>query len=314
MYKKELNKFIDKITIKSKKREDLRISRNNIQKTINGNFYSDYTLEFRGQGSFNMHTLIHPVEGKKYDLDYGVFIVCNSDERGTFDKPQKVKQKMKDVVDSLTGPRTDIKKSCVRVNFSSKSYHIDIPIYLRIGEKNYLARENDKWLESYPQENTTWFSDKVKQKGENLRSVIKLFKAWKEHKTLKFSGLALTILLSDIYIADNDMFHSFSYCAIQLKNKLQFSFSCIKPYKPYNNVIEDLTATQQRVFLEALDKLIEYLGKIENSEKIDEVNNNFRYIFGPRFDQVIEIDESKLKKNKSKPLMYNKNETGNFNC
>ena len=62
--------------------------------------------------------------------------------------------------------------------------------------------------------------------------------------------------------------------------------------------------------MDSLDKLIEYLGKIDESEKIDDVNKYFKYIFGPRFAQVNSIDESKLKKNTSKPIIYNKNESG----
>ncbi|ERJ13317.1 nucleotidyltransferase domain-containing protein [Haloplasma contractile] len=309
MYTKEINSFIDIITIGNLKSVDLRKSRDAIKGLIIGKFYKDYKIDFKGQGSYDMSTLINPIRGKKYDLDMGVYITIDNSNPYDFYSPQTVKNKLKEVVDEHTGPKTKIKKSCVRVDYSSKDYYIDLPVYLKIGNVNYLARGNDEWMESYPSENTDWFREQVKEKGEELRRIIKLFKAWKDKQSIKFSGLAITILCSQLYVNQGDIFSSFQYVATRLFDTLNFNFICRKPYKPYNDVIEELTSNQRDVFSSRLQSLILKLSKIEETESVDIVNSKFQSLFGDRFPKVNKLDSSKIITNPKRAIVKNKNET-----
>ncbi|MBI9008979.1 MAG: nucleotidyltransferase [Tenericutes bacterium] len=310
MYKSSIESFIGNITVTGKKRIELLASRDAIKKLIFDKFYEDYEIIFRGQGSYDMHTLINPDAGQEYDLDLGVFIQVKQDKRNSFDRPKTVKNNLKNIVDSQTNAPTQIKKSCVRVNYASKNYHIDLPVYIEFNDNKYLARGDDEWMISDPQANTDWFNKKASDDLNQIRKTVKLLKAWKSNHAIKFSGLAIAILATNECVSQGDLFETFCYTTERILENLKKSFSCKKPYFPYNDVLIDLSDNQKSNVIDALKKLIDYQRTILDSEDVEIVNKCFFKIFGSRFPRIEKIDPSKLKQYKSKPLINNKNESG----
>ena len=198
----------------------LRAARTSVKKKIT-KYLSGSTkplkVEFRGQGSFTMDTIIKPLAGE-YDLDLGVYIKEQSKWREDWPAPETISQRLKDALKNHTSQEPINKKKCVRLIYQpidksrNISYHVDLPIYIQhrnfwgdtvtrigINGPTQWSQISDpiglaKWFNKTCQKNST-------DKNQLIR-IVKYIKAWKSFKSsgTKFpSGIALTVLMANSY-------------------------------------------------------------------------------------------------------------------
>jgi len=199
--------FNDSIKLPTKKKDQLRISRNAVRTDIEKYFEKNrdkHTVKFKGQGSFAMNTTILPLSGE-YDVDDGVYIFGKEEDRPT---PQTAHNWIFDAVKDRTSQTTIDKNTCIRVQYKA-DYHVDLPIYYKTSDNNNeyffdsvdipeLAHKTKGWIYSDPYEFKKWFDEKAKEKPQ-LKRIVRYLKAWTDFKHYLNlpSGLILTILAAE---------------------------------------------------------------------------------------------------------------------
>lgn len=284
------SKFNSEITLTANKRESLKRSRNALRKDIK-DWFSDnekYQPSFHGQGSYSMKTLINPINGKDYDIDDGIYIK-GYENKDIEEWPTcgTVHSWIKKAVDDRTIAGTIDKDTCIRVTYSS-GYHVDLPVYIVKDDKAYLAHKSKGWFISDPKAFTDWFKRKVNNSisyGEQLRSVVKYLKAWKDYTDNPLKGIEITILAANSFCKyegrdDKSLRETVNDIIKQLEN----SFHCYKPVEPCEDLFEKSSETRKNNIINGLKNLRDNLDKAikEEDEKIaSEILIN--KVFGNRF-------------------------------
>ena len=286
---KAFNKFNNEISIKETKRENLVRGRNGLRNRIKTKFAEKERVKpkFHMQGSFAMKTTVNPIKNKEYDVDDGVYLQgYENKDISEWPSVQTVHNWLKDAVEGYTSISPIDKNTCIRVVFAD-NYHVDLPIYICKNEDIYLAHKDKGWTVSDPKEFTYWFIDKVNKNGEQLRSIVKYLKAWKDYNNIDLKGLEVTILVANNFYrnADNDLSSILGTIA-NINNKLRYEFSCRKPVKPYEDLFENKTDIQREKILNTLRKLENELDKANNEQNIENVSDILRSIFGDRFPMI----------------------------
>lgn len=164
---------------------------------------------FEEQGSFEMGTVVRPLEGD-YDLDDGMYLQCIGSDSSKWPATSTVQRWVSDAVSGYTVETPKKMKRCVRVRYKG-GYHIDIPAYgidsfgtTRVFKKDQAPTDFD---ESNPVALVKWFSER-KQSHSNLRDLVRFFKAWRDKKKgvlSKVKSVTMTILVSE-QIQSNDRY------------------------------------------------------------------------------------------------------------
>ena len=297
----DLNKlfveFNDKITLSSSKKENLRTGRDALRKKIKDKFSEKgrNKPKFCGQGSYMMKTTTNPIDGE-YDLDDGVYVQGYSDkEIDEWPSTSTIHSWIKDAVDGHTSTPPVDKNTCVRVIYVN-DYHIDLPAYIVKDDIAYLAHKKDGWVVSDPKAFTDWFIGKVTDKGEQLRSLVKYLKAWKEYKDIDLKGIAVTILVGENYYSyDNRDDLSLLGTLTNIIETLEEDFKCVKPVAPNEDIFDGYSETKKNSILSGLKNLRDSLQKAIDKEDEKEASDIMRKYFGDRFPQ----GKSSSKENKS---------------
>lgn len=247
---KLFSEFNDKITLTPKKSQSLKTSRDALRKDIRTWFTDKEKLQpkFCWQGSYAMKTVVNPLGDKEYDLDDGVYIQGYEDiAMEDWVSPSTVHSWIKDAVKDRTKIDVINKDTCVRVPYAA-GYHIDLPMYIYKDEIAYLAHKSKGWIESDPKAFKDWFIEKVTDKayGEQLRSVVKYLKAWRDYKNIPLKGIEITILATnsfDKYINRDDkcLRNTVDNIIYVLENK----FECVKPVAPGEDLFEDTSESKK---------------------------------------------------------------------
>ena len=295
---KAFNQFNDTITLSASKKENLRRGRNGLRTRIKNKFDEKERLQpkFHMQGSFAMKTTINTIDNKEYEVDDGVYIQGYSDkEMSDWPSVQTVHNWIKDAVQGYTSTEPIDKNTCIRVVFAD-NYHIDLPIYINKDETIYLAHKEKGWTVSDPKEFTDCFIDKVKSYGEQVRSIVKYLKAWKDYKGIDLKGIEITILVGDNFYknAENDL-NSLLGTIVNINNTLNYNFSCKKPVRPYEDLFDKKTESQRQQILDSLKELEEKLDEAVNEKDIDKVNEILKEMFGDRFPKIEKEKEEQEK-------------------
>jgi hypothetical protein len=277
----EFLEFNKRISLNKTDKKYLRSARNSIVKKIH-KYFQEHSqcpkVEFKGQGSFSMGTIIKPVNGD-YDIDVGIYLKGFSNWRNEWAKPETVSQWLIKALYNHTSIKPINKETCIRIRYkptspnSNISYHVDLPIYIEYrnfwdAKKTRIGLNGDnQWSKkSDPVGFTRWFFEKCKKnKADNKQLVrlVKYMKAWKDFVSIdkKFpSGMALTILLSENFrpsCRDDIAFketirHSYNSLYGFLKSDRIYS-----PVEPYNDVTSKLTPKQKQYFKECFEKLVD---------------------------------------------------------
>ena len=297
----DLNKlfveFNDKITLSSSKKENLRTGRDALRKKIRDKFSEKgrNKPKFCGQGSYMMKTTTNPIDGE-YDLDDGVYVQGYSDkEIDEWPSTSTIHSWIKDAVDGHTSTPPVDKNTCVRVIYVN-DYHIDLPAYIVKDDIAYLAHKKDGWVVSDPKAFTDWFIGKVTDRGEQLRSLVKYLKAWKEYKDIDLKGIAVTILVGENYYSyDNRDDLSLLGTLTNIIETLEEDFKCVKPVAPNEDIFDGYSETKKNSILSGLKNLRDSLQKAIDKEDEKEASDIMIKYFGDRFPQ----DKSSSKENKS---------------
>ena len=283
-------KFNDTITISNSKRENLKKSRDALREDIMDWFADHDKLmpAFHGQGSYAMRTLINPINGIDYDIDDGIYIKGYADEDITsWPVPATVHAWIKDAVEDRTLAGATDKDTCIRVKYAT-GYHVDIPVYIIKSREAYLSHKSKGWFVSDPKAFTKWFIDKIGDEtlyGEQLRSVVKYLKAWKDYTGNPLKGIEITILASESFVKYEGRDDKSLRDTVQnIINKVEYNFHCYKPVEPFEDLFEDASKKRQSDIVDGLKSLYDNLEKAikETDEKTaSEIVRD--KLFGTRF-------------------------------
>ena len=210
---KEFNKFYrTAVVLPETEQNELRKRRKlNIKRLKDGlleynaeNGKSYKVSEHRIQGSMAMHTTVQN-DKNDYDIDVGVvFESENLNELGPRATRNMIADALKRKTKQFAEP-PDIKTSCVRLKYASKGYHVDFAIFKKYKENSednaYIYEHaGNEWSVRHIKALEEWFNEEIKNKGDNLRKVIRLSKmfcksrdSWKNMP----SGLIQTVICNE---------------------------------------------------------------------------------------------------------------------
>ena len=115
----------------------------------------------------------------------------------------------------------------------------------------------DGWEESDPSKFKKWFEEKGGKNIAQLKRVVKYFKAWADSKGNKMpKGVVLTVLVAENFVAKTRDDISLRETAIKILNVLEYDFSCIMPVSPFDDLIEELSNSNQDFILKKLNNFV----------------------------------------------------------
>ncbi len=220
-----------RISLTPEQMDDARVKKDKLLELIKPELSSSLEAQVKHwlQGSYKNHTLIRPIQkGDEFDIDVGVYILCNAEDEGL--SALEVKDLNRQVLEWYVSNRPEAKleesrTSCERLSYPS-SFHIDIPIYYYDGETDIckLATQNDEWIDSDPKALQDWFnnitSDLSPKSLAQLRRVIKYLKTWTAIKGKKdgvtIPSIAITVLVASNFIEAEDDDDAFIHTAIKV--------------------------------------------------------------------------------------------------
>lgn len=228
---KEFNKFYrTKVVLPETEQNELREKRKlNISRLKDGlaeyneENNKNYKLaENRIQGSMAMHTTVQN-DKNDYDIDVGiVFDASNLNELGPLATRNMVANALKRKTYQFA-EEPEVKTSCVRLKYASTGYHVDFAVFKRYKEdsddKEYIYEHaGAEWSPRGLKSLEEWFNDKIKEKGGNLRKVIRLSKmfcksrdSWKNMP----SGLIQTVLCEEKFASEYTRIDELFYYTMQ---------------------------------------------------------------------------------------------------
>ncbi|MGN7296363.1 cyclic GMP-AMP synthase DncV-like nucleotidyltransferase [Ferdinandcohnia sp. SAFN-114] len=297
--------FDRKIKLKPEKKKSLRKSRNALRVKIQNHFENNLKVtkpKFWGQGSYMMNTTIEPIEGE-YDIDDGVYLVhLSSKEEEEWPAASTVHNWILKAVDGHTSTTPVNKNTCVRVIYKD-DYHIDFPIYIKGDNADHpkLAHKTKGWIDSDPKALTNWFNTEVTSKGDQLKRIVRYFKAWKDYKKGddKFpSGMVFTILAANYFVEGYEEDDDSALIAIakEIYDNLSDSFSLNRPVFPEEDLLDDWSDTAKTNFLSKLSTLISNGQKALEKDKLSDAADIWIKIFGDRFPKSNPPEEERVNK------------------
>lgn len=180
------------------------------------------------QGSVAMSTVTQN-DSSDYDID--VAIIFEEDNLGADTGAIKVK---KVVANALKKKCENFKTeptahtNCVRIEYAD-GYHIDFAIYKRVGDTYFHA--GSSWQERNPMAINEWFKEAVKNKGDNLRSVVRLSKMFcKSRDSWRMpGGLIQSVLCEECFVDYERLDECFYYTMQSILNRLESSIDVNNP-------------------------------------------------------------------------------------
>lgn len=280
--------FNSKISLTKSKSDSLKRSRDALRSDIK-KWFSDKEKnqpKFCWQGSYAMKTVVNPIGEKEYDLDDGVYIQgYEGQDIDEWISATTAHSWIKDAVKDRTKIDVIDKNTCVRVPYVL-GYHIDLPIYICKDDVAYLAHKSSGWTESDPKAFKDWFIEKVvsDEYGEQLRSIVKYLKAWRDYKDIPLKGIEITILASnsfDRYIDRDDK--SLRNTVESIISVLEDDFTCVKPVVPGEDLFEGASESKKTSIISGLKSLKGNLDKAIEEEDEKKASEYLRKSFGGRF-------------------------------
>lgn len=245
---KELEKFYrKKVVLSAKEQNELREKRKlNIKRLkeglseYNSEKNKDYKIaEERIQGSMAMHTITQN-DKQDYDIDVGiVFEEDNLNELGSLATRNMVANALERKTKQFAED-PEVKTSCVRLKYNSTGYHVDFAVFKRY-KKNFndeyiYEHSGSEWSVRHIKDLELWFSERIKDKGDDLRKVIRLSKMFcKSRESWKNmpSGLIQTVICEENFNESySRLDERFYYTMKNIVNRLN---SYLEVYAPVDN-------------------------------------------------------------------------------
>jgi hypothetical protein len=249
--------FQQEISLSSGKKSRMKISKNALRERIRNYFkeyHPDYVPKFFIQGSYKMGSAIR-TKDDICDLDDGIYFFREPDVSAT-----TLQGWVWDAVYGYTSSDPEHRKKCIRKVFAG-DYEIDFPVYYKINNQEYMiAVKNIGWEDSDPKAVVKWFNEQKDTEGM-LVKIVKDLKAWCDFKRNKMpSGLAMTILASNaktkIFLNTREDI-TLTDILKEIKKSLNYSFRCVVPAVPNDDLFEGYTEIRKQNFLDNLDSFIE---------------------------------------------------------
>ncbi|WP_166626389.1 nucleotide-binding domain-containing protein [Jeotgalicoccus sp. S0W5] len=243
---KEFNMFYrKKVVLSAVEQNELRKRRKlNIRRLKDG--LAEYNQEKRKnykiaeeriQGSMAMHTITQN-DDNDYDIDVG--IVFESDDLDSLGA-QSTRNMVADALERKTKQLLvppEVKTSCVRLKYSSSGYHMDFAIFQRYKTSSWnneyiYEHAGSEWSVRHIKALEEWFTDQVKQSGDDLRKVIRLSKMFcksRDSWANMPSGLIQTVLCDEKFAEDySRLDEKFYYTMQAIVNRLNLSLDVSAP-------------------------------------------------------------------------------------
>lgn len=286
--------FDDNLSITTTKKDRLRTSRLNLEEKIKKHFkdnHPGYTPNFFIQGSYKMNTTIR-TKNDTCDLDDGIIFYTQPDVSSA-----TLMGWVKDAVDDSTTHQTNIRRKCVRVNYSG-DYHIDFPIYKQADDDSslFLAIKGEDWdtEPSDPKGFVNWYFD---VKTDQMNRIIKYLKAWGNKCSKKMpSGLAMTLFCHKYFITNERDDIALYDTLVRMNNGLYYEWKAIMPVLPEDDVLLKYDADLKESFFEYIEEFIKDAKKAIDDEKQLSASKLWRKHLGERFP-FGEDEESKSNAN-----------------
>jgi hypothetical protein len=294
---KEFNTFHGRIALTSSRKEYLRKARNALRDKIRKHFHETLKLKipkFQGQGSYAMGTTVNPINGE-FDIDDGVYLQhLGTSNKSQWPAPSTVHQWLVKATDGHTTEKPIDKRTCVRVRYAGQ-YHVDLPAYGELNGDYLLAEKGEKgWHRSDPLALTDWFKGQVKNRGEQLRKIVRYLKAWADFQTGRLgvmpSGLILMVLVSNHYCADERDDIAIAYTIRNISNAVRSAFYVYNPVDAGEELTARFTEAQKSRFQEAILAAADAAAEAINIDDCHEAAKILRKQFGDRFPAVEKED------------------------
>ncbi|PIV64641.1 MAG: hypothetical protein CO162_00945 [bacterium (Candidatus Ratteibacteria) CG_4_9_14_3_um_filter_41_21] len=290
-------KFYDEVKLTPSKEDSLKTAREAIREKIR-NYFKNTMKEnhpkFYGQGSYAMSTIINPLDGE-YDIDDGIYLQNLDLNKLKWPVPETVHNWIYNAVKGHTNENPIDKRTCVRVIYSGQ-YHVDLPIYGMFSNVPYLAeREEAGWHVSDPRAVTDWFKNEVKDKGEQLRKVVRYLKAWKDNKSKLRelpSGLVLTILAVNNYEKSDRDDGSFAGTVRNIYNQMLSSSTILNPVDSSEHLSDRITESQMENFKVKLSTLLSNASEALKEDSKEKACRKWKKEFGDRFPKCEDLKEN----------------------
>lgn len=296
---KEFVLFNDTVKLSDKRKNGLITSRNSLRDKITKYFKEEKPNElqpsFLSLGSFKLDTVVNPIpeydinnkQILKYDLDDCICFVESNGE-GKKKSIGSWHYWIYNAVENHTQITPKQKDTCVRVIFSD-GHNIDLPIRYKNGLGTLLAHKSKGWIICNPEAFNFWFNEKA-NKNEQLRRIIRYFKAWKNFREVKNtnlklpSGFALTILVAKNFESHNFDDIAFLKTVEKINTNLKYRFECLRPTEPIGeDLFVDYSYTRKQNFLEEICKLSKSCESALNENNFRVASEYLQKNFGDRF-------------------------------
>ncbi len=158
----------------------------------------------------------------------------------------------------------------------------------------YLAHKSKGWIESDPKAFTDWFQGYVNDNGQQIPSLSKYLKAWKDNKKIDVKGMAITILVCNNFtLTENRDDISLLDTVTNIIDVLEDDFHCYKPVNPKDeDLFGDISESSQETILKGFKNLKDKLDTAiyEKSNEKDATDILIK-LFGDRFPEGDDEDK-----------------------
>jgi hypothetical protein len=298
-----------RISLTPEQIEDARDRKDKLLELIKPELSSslETTVKHWLQGSYKNYTLIRPIQkGNEFDIDVGIYILCNAEEEGL--SALEVKHLNRQVLEWFVSNRPeakleDSKTSCERLSYPS-SFHIDIPIYYFDSDADVckLATQDDEWIDSDPKALQDWFNNQTSTLSSKslsqLRRVIKYLKTWTAIKGrddgITIPSIAITVLVASNYIEAEDDDDSFIETTIKIMDYVSENMTLDNPVQS-----GELFGFKDNYYINikkkalALKNLCEFIYQETDSfQQYVLWNATFEHMFPPFIERADEVSKS----------------------
>ena len=278
------------------------------------------------QGSYKYNTTI---KDDVVDRDVAVIIPLDIYENSD---PRTIKKYLKRSIE-IPSRTVTIKEPCVRASYyeNEEEYlHIDLPLYAKYNEKNYLARgkensQNYLWEEADPDGLNNYLCGKING-NQQLRRIICFIKKWKNEKYKNSTSdhqvppsIGLTLLACDYFISKSTLDGDDDLLSLQSTMKAildeftvdknwytgeitSANINCNLPVDPYSDVfkkMKDASDSYMITFYKRLSKAVSDLTDAVNLESEHDAGNCVKKVLGDEFnvpEKDVEDSETKSRR------------------
>ena len=292
------SKFHEIIDLPDSKRANLQRARDALRDRIKRSFFdADRTPvpEFRAQGSYAVRTIINPIKGE-YDIDDGVYLQ-NLDKTSdrNWPTPETVHKWICEATESHTDQPPMDKRTCMRVIYAGQ-YHVDLPIYCELNGQIFHAEKGKKgWHPSDPQAIANWFQNAANREGDQLRRMIRYFKAWTDHNSKDGklpSGLILTVLTVEKFVKDSRDDVCFGQLVSAVYSRMLSNPFIYNPVDASEDLYARYDAEIKKRFLESIRRLKKAAQDALTAESKKQACKSWRSEFGNRWTDCESLDET----------------------